>query len=133
MKKFLLLSFVLLSSVGIVMAKNKEKKTIKHTKEIRQVVLVQFKSNVTAKEKAEISKLAYKLKEKSKTLQKLDWGKPLEVTGSNSDTYDFCLTFKFKNDTNYEIFQQNPLRMEFMGKLIPLTKDMLTYTYRINE
>lgn len=139
MKKLLLLFFVLLSTSGILFAgilftKNKKKDAVKSTKEIRQVVLVKFKSNVTAGQIAEIGKLAKNLQEKSKTLQKLDWGKPLEFKNSEgSNTYDFCFTFKFKNGTNYEIFQQNPLRMEFLGKLIPLTKSRLTYTYRINE
>lgn len=132
MKKFLLMSFVLLSTSGILFAK-KTKKAIKPTKEIRQVILVQFKKSVTAKDVTSLEKYAAELKKKSRTLQKLDWGKPMEVKGNESEHYDFCLTFRFKNDTFYEIFQQNPMRMEFMGKLIPMTKDILSYTYHINE
>ncbi|MBE0651659.1 MAG: Dabb family protein [Bacteroidales bacterium] len=133
MKKILLMSLFLLSTSGILLAKKTEK-TIKPSKEIRQIILIKFKYSVTAKEKTAVGDLARVLKEKSKTIQKLDWGNPLEITGDNdSNTYDFCLTFKFKNDTNYEIFQQNPLRMEFMGKLIPLAENIVTYTYRIHE
>lgn len=132
MKKILLMSFVLLSTSGILFAKKNEK-AVKTTNAIRQVVLVKFKKSVTAKEIATLEKEAAQLKKKSRTLQKLDWGKPLEVKGNDSDNYDFCLTFKFKSDTYYEIFQQNPMRMEFMGKLLPMTKDILSYTYHIKE
>ena len=132
MKKILLMSLILFSTSGILLAKKTEKVN-KPSKEIRQVILIKFKDSVTAKNKATINDLMKVLKGKSRTIQRLDWGKPLEVTGDDSDSYNFCLTFKFKNDTNYEIFQQNPLRMEFMGILIPFTENIVTYTYRINE
>ncbi len=132
MKKILLMSLLLFSTSGILFAKKTEKVN-KPSKEIRQVILIKFKDSVTAKDKATINDLVRILKKKSRTVQKLDWGKPLEVTGNDANTYDFCLTFKFKSDTNYEIFQQNPLRMEFMGKLIPMTENIVTYTYRVNE
>lgn len=132
MKRFLLMSFVLLSTSGILFAK-KTKKAVKSTNEIRQVILVEFKSSVKPIDKKDLEKFAAELKKKSRTLQKLDWGKPMEVKGNDSNKYDFCFTFKFKSDTFYEIFQQNPMRMEFMGKLIPMSKNILSYTYHINE
>jgi len=132
MKKFLLLSFVMLFTTDILFAK-KTTKPIKSTKEIRQIILVQFKSSVKPIDIKDLEKFAAELKKKSKTLQKLDWGKPLEIKGNDSNKYDFCFTFKFKNSTYYEIFQQNPMRMEFMGKLIPMAKNILSYTYHINE
>ena len=132
MKKILLMSLFLLSASGILFAKKTEKGS-KQTKGIHQVILINFKDSVTEKNKDDIDKFVQLLKEKSKTVQEMDWGKPLEVTGNNSENFDFCITIKFKNDTNYEIFQQNPLRMEFMGTLIPLTDNIITYTYQITE
>lgn len=131
MKKFLLMSLFLLSTSGILLAKKTEK-AVKPSNEIRQIILVKFKSSVTPKDIAALDELARTLKDKAKTVQKLDWGQPLEVTGDDdSNTYDFCLTFKFKSDTYYEVFQQNPLRVEFLGKLIPMASSIVTYTYRL--
>ncbi len=133
MKKILLLSFILLSSTGMLIAKKTEK-AVKPSKEICQVILVKFKDSVTAKDKTALDDLSRALKEKSRTVQKMDWGQPLEVTGDgDANTYDFCLTFRFKNDANYEIFQQNPLRVEFLGRLIPMADNIITYTYRVHE
>lgn len=129
MKKYFILSLFMIVTSGFLFA---NKPAQKSGKEIHQLILVKFKDNISPKQINSIDSLAQVLKKKSRTVQKLNWGKRLENSGA-SNVYDYCLTIKFKNAINFEIFQQNPLRLEFMGKLIPLSAKILKFTYRDNN
>jgi len=40
---------------------------------------------------------------------------------------------KEKDKLNFEIYQQNPLQLQLMGKLIPLSDKILNFTYLIDK
>ncbi len=97
---------------------------------IREIILVKFKKDITPAQRAELDKLIKDLKSNTRTIEKVEWGKRIDYTGSTKE-YDRCLMLKFKNDNNLEIFQSNPVRLKLMGKLIPITDKILKFTYRI--
>jgi len=97
---------------------------------IREIILVKFKKDITPAQRAELDKLIKDLKSNTKTIERVEWGKRIDYTGSTKE-YDQCLMLKFKNDNNLEIFQSNPVRLKLMGKLIPITDKILKFTYRI--
>ncbi len=96
---------------------------------IREIILVKFKKNVTPAQMAALNKLIKDLKSNTKTVDAVEWGKRIDYTGSTKD-YDQCLVLKFKNDNDLEVFQTNPVQLELMGKLIPITTKILKFTYK---
>lgn len=128
MKKIVLLSLILFSFSLAGYAGtpfNKEKG-------IRKLILIHFKNGTTDKQIASIDSLARVVNSKVKAIHKLEWGKKMEENNATTQ-YDFCLMLEFKNATNFEIYQQNPLRLQLMGKLIPLTDKILNFTYLIDN
>ncbi len=97
---------------------------------IREIILVKFKKDITPAQRSELDKLIKDLKSNTRTIERVEWGKRIDYTGSTKE-YDQCLMLKFKNDNNLEIFQSNPVRLKLMGKLIPISDKILKFTYRI--
>ena len=101
-------------------------------KGIRKLILVHFKTGTTENQIAGIDSLARIVNSKVKAINKLEWGKKMEENGATTQ-YDFCLMLEFKNAINFEIYQQNPLQLQLMGKLIPLSDKILNFTYLIDK
>ncbi len=126
MKKVLLIVFAVLLGVSTASAiKPFGKKT-----GLREVILVKFKKDISPAQRKELETLISDLKSNTKTVEKVEWGKRIDYSGSTKE-YDQCLMLEFKNDNNFEIFQTNPVRMRLMGKLIALSEKMLQFTYKI--
>ncbi len=126
MKKVLLIVFTVLLGISTANAMMPfGKKT-----GIREVVLVKFKKDISPAQRKELETLIKDLKSNTKTVEKVEWGKRIDYSGSTKE-YDQCLMLEFKNDNNFEIFQTNPVRMRLMGKLIALSEKMLQFTYKI--
>jgi len=125
MKKVLLVAFALF--LGFTEAKAISpfaKKPI-----IREIILVKFKKDVTPAQMSALNKLIKDLKSNTKTVDEVEWGRRIDYTGSTKE-YDQCLVLKFKNDNDLEVFQTNPVQLELMGKLIPITTKILKFTYK---
>ncbi len=129
MKKITLTVLILFSMTLLTYA-HSPKKT--KTRGIRQIVMVKFKAKTTAAEIAAIDSLALNMGEKVKPIRKIEWGKRIDENGTTTD-YDYCLMLEFKNETDMEIYQTNPLRLKLMGKLIPLSDQTLKFTYLIKH
>jgi len=128
MKKILILAIALLSITSISLARTPKVKTTG----IRQIVLVKFKTQVTNKQITSLDSLSKVLAEKVKPIRKLEWGKRIDEIGSSQE-YDYCLVVEFRNETDMEIYQTNPLHLKFMGKMIPLSEKTLKFTYQIKK
>ncbi len=126
MKKVLFVVFAILMGI----AETQAMVPFGKKKGIREIILVKFKKDVTPAQRAELDKLIKDLKSNTKTIERVEWGKRIDYTGSTKE-YDRCLMLKFKNDNNLEIFQSNPVRLKLMGKLIPISDKILKFTYRI--
>ena len=128
MKKILILVIALLSITSISLARTPKVKTTG----IRQIVLVKFKTQVTNNQIATLDSLSQILAEKVKPIRKLQWGKRMDEIGTTQE-YDYCLVVEFRNETDLEIYETNPLHLKFMGKLIPLSEKTLKFTYQIKK
>ncbi|MBN2614339.1 MAG: Dabb family protein [Bacteroidales bacterium] len=101
-------------------------------KGIQQILLIQFKKSTSDSTIQQIAMEAYNMKKRARTLKSVEWGKKTNLTDDTKD-YDYCLTLSFSSETNFEIYNQNPVRLEFMGKLIPLSENILKFTYRVQK
>ncbi|MBN2638438.1 MAG: Dabb family protein [Bacteroidales bacterium] len=110
----------------------KPKKTEFKVKGIQQVLLIKFKKGTSDSTIQQIAVQAFNLGKKARTLKSVEWGKKTQLSDDTKD-YDYCLTFNFSNETNFEIFNQNPIKMEFMGKLYPVSAELLKFTYKVEK
>lgn len=131
MKKLFILAIVFISVSSFGLARNSKEKKVKTTG-IRQIVLLKFKSQITAGQIASIDSLTVTMAEKIKPVRKLEWGKRVDETGTTK-TFDYCLMVEFRDETDMEIYQTNPLHLKFLGKIIPMTEKMLKFTYLIKK
>lgn len=129
-KTLVLTAFFMLFSV-MAWAGNPEGVKVK-VKGIQQVLLIKFKKSTSDSTIQQIALQAFDLEKRARTLKSVDWGKKANLTDDTKD-YDYCLTLYFSNETNFEIFNQNPVRLEFMGKLIPLSQNLLKFTYKVQK
>lgn len=106
----------------------KKTKVVK-TKGIQQIMLIKFKDSTSDKAIENIAVRAYEMTKRARTLKSVEWGKKTQVA-DDTKAYDYCLILHFKSETDFEIYHQNPVRLEFMGKLIPLASDILKFTYQ---
>ena len=128
MRKIVLLGLILFSfSLTGFAATHKTK-----GKGIRKLILVHFKNGTTDKQIASIDSLARVVDSKVKAISKLEWGGKMDENGATTQ-YDYCLMLEFKNSTDLEIFRQNPVQLQLMGKLIPLSDKILNFTYLIDK
>lgn len=126
MKKVLMIVFAVFLGISATQAKGPFGKK---SAGIREVFLVKFKQDVPPAQREDLQKLIKELGS-AKTIEKVEWGKRVDFTGSTKE-YDACLSLKFKNDNNLEVFQTNPLRVRLMGKLIAMSDKVLQFTYKI--
>lgn len=123
----ILFTFILLFVSTTMWAGKKTK--IKKVSGIEQILLIKFKDSTSDSTIQKIAVKAYDLQKKSRTLKSVEWGKKTTISDDTKD-YDYCLILSFKSETDFEIFHENPIRLEFMGKLIPLSQNIIKFTYR---
>lgn len=124
------LSLILILFVFSTSIMGKEIPLPSKDKVIKQYILIGFKSDVKPSQINEIKEQAMTLAKKVHTLKKVEWGKRADITDNTKD-YGYCLIFEFRNDSDFEIFQENPLRIELMGKIYPIAKKTLKFTYHV--
>lgn len=129
-KTLVITAFLMLFSI-VTWAGNPEAVKVK-VKGIQQILLIKFKKSTSDNSIQQIALEAINLEKRTRTLKSVDWGKKANLTDDTQD-YDYCLTFNFNNETNFEIFNQNPVRLEFMGKLIPLSENILKFTSKVQK
>ena len=130
MKKLLFFSIFILIASGSVFAGKPLIK--KNNASLRQVILIKFKDKTTPAQIHSLDSLTQVLNNKVKTLRNAEWGKRIDFTEVSTE-YDYCLMFEFKTENDFEIFQENPLRLKFFGKLIPMSDKMLKFIYQVNK
>lgn len=129
-KALILTVFFMVFSVMAWAGKPKELKT--KVTGIDQILLIKFKEGTSDSTIQKIVYEAFKMEKKTRSLKSVDWGKKTKLS-DDTEEYNYCLTFHFSNETNFEIFNQNPIRLEFMGKLIPISSNILKFTYRVEK
>ncbi len=127
-KKYL--SLVLILFIFSTSLLGKEAPIPAKDKVIKQYILIGFKTGIKPAQINEIKEQAMALAKKTRTLKKVEWGKRADITDNTKD-YGYCLIFEFKNDADFEIFQENPLRIELMGRIYPIAKKTLKFTYHV--
>lgn len=129
-KTLILSVFFMMFSVMAWAGNSKQLKT--KVTGIHQILLVKFKKSVSDSTIQQVAFDAFNLKKSARTLKSVEWGKRSKLSDDTQD-YDYVIVFHFSNETNFEIFSQNPARLEFMGKLIPLSSNILKFTYKVER
>jgi len=113
MKKLLLLSLLLITSIAVFAQKEKKDKT-----QLRHVVLFTFKATSTKEEVANVTRTFNDLYGKVPEVKKMEWG--LNMSPEHLDQgFTHCFVLTFSSEKDLASYQLHPAHKAFQEVLKP--------------